>query len=144
MTRSEQADSNRSQPLSNPLTFYERYQLVRAALTESGVGLADFSIVPLPISDPDRYQHYVPTNAVFFLSIYDDWGRRKKSYFESIGLKTCVLRDVSVADKGISATDVRALIMNEEPWQHLVPSSVASLIQRWNIAQRLRDIANDS
>ena len=144
MTRAEQADTNRSDPLSNPLTFYERYQLIRSALVESGVGLADFSIVPLPISDPDRYGHYVPLDAVFFLSIYDDWGRRKKSYFESIGLTTYVLRDVHITKKGISATEVRNHLMKGEPWQHLVPASVASLIERWNIAERLRDIAADS
>ncbi len=140
MTLAEEADPERSMPLANPLTYYERLQLVRAALVESGVALSEFTVVPLPISEPSRYHNYVPTDAIFFLSIYDDWGRRKKDYFESIGLKTYVLREVTPDEKGISATDIRENIVQREPWQHLVPEAVASLIERWDLAQRLREI----
>ena len=140
MTQAEDVDPERSTPFANPFTYYERYQLVRSALVEAGVALSDFSIVPLPISEPTRYHNYVPLNAVFFLSIYDDWGRRKKDYFESIGLKTFVLREVRPEEKGISATDVRASILRGEPWRHLVPNSVAALVEQWNVAQRLREL----
>ena len=142
MTRAEDVDPERSSPLANPLTYYERYQLVRSALVEAGVARSDFSTVPLPISEPDRYHHYVPLDAVFFLSIYDDWGRRKRDYFESIGLNTCVLREVTPAEKGVSATDIRASILSGEPWQHLVPGSVAILVEQWSVARRLREIRN--
>jgi nicotinamide-nucleotide adenylyltransferase len=144
MIHDETADPQRSTALGNPLTYYERYQLVRSGLVESGVELNDFSIVPLPISQPERYRYYVPLDAVFFLSIYDDWGRRKKQYFESLGLTTHVLREVTPAEKGISGTDVRQRIMDGEPWHHLVPASVAALLENWNIATRLRDIQSDS
>jgi nicotinamide mononucleotide adenylyltransferase len=140
MIQDEAADPQRSTPLANPLTYYERYQLVRSALVESGVALLDFSVVPLPISQPERYRYYVPLDAVFFLSIYDDWGRRKKRYFESLGLKTCVLREVTPEEKGISSTTIRQCMLSGEPWHHLVPASVSALLEEWNIAQRLRDI----
>ena len=140
MTQTEEVDINRGTAMANPLTYYERFQLVQAALVEAGIAHSDFSIVPLPISDPDRYHNYVPLDAVFFLSIYDDWGRRKKGYFESIGLNTCVLREVTPEEKGISASDIRSSMLNEERWQHFVPQSVAALIERWNVAQRLRDL----
>ena len=140
MTQSEEADPQRSTSLANPLTYYERYQLVRSALVEAGIALSEFSVVPLPISEPLRYHHYVPMDAVFFLSIYDDWGRRKKEYFESIGVNVVVLREVSPEDKGISATTVREKLLNQEPWRHLVPRSVAALIDQWNLGQRLLDL----
>jgi nicotinamide-nucleotide adenylyltransferase len=140
MTQAEDVDSKRSTPLANPLTYYERYQLVRSVLVEAGIALLDFSIVPLPISEPSRYHNYVPMDAVFFLSIYDDWGRRKRDYFKSIGLKTFVLREVTPEEKGISATDIRASILSGEPWRHLVPKPVATLVEEWNVAQRLREI----
>lgn len=143
MTHDESADPQRSTALANPLTYYERYQLVRGALAESGVQLADFSIVPLPISEPERYRYYVPLDAIFFLSIYDDWGRRKKQYFESLGLETHVLWEITPAEKGISGTDVRQRLMDGEPWHHLVPASVAMLLEKWNIAKRLLDIERD-
>lgn len=140
MVKAEAADPRRSTPLANPMTYYERYQLVRCAMVESDVALQDFSIVPLPISQPERYRYYVPLEAVFFLSIYDDWGRQKKEYFQSLGLRTHVLREVTAAEKGISGTEVRRRMRNGEAWEHLVPSSVVALLESWNVAQRLRDI----
>lgn len=136
--KSEAADPLRSSDLANPLTYYERYQLVRAALVEAGVALADFSVVPLPISMPDRYPYYVPLDAVFFLSIYDDWGRRKKSYFESMGLKIHVLWEVSVEGKGISGSTVRRRMAEDRSWENLVPTSVGALLKAWRIPQRLK------
>lgn len=144
MIQEEAADPQRSMALANPLTYYERYQLVRCALVEVGVALEDFSIVPFPVSQPERYRYYVPLNAVFFLTIYDEWGKRKKEYFESLGLKTCVLREVTPEEKGISASDVRQRMLKGEPWQHLVPPVVASLLEKWQITQRLRALCGDT
>lgn len=137
MIRPEAADPQRSSEEANPLTYYERYQLVRAALTEAGVPPADLSIVPLPISQPERYRPYVPLDAVFFLSIYDDWGRKKQDYFARLGLKVHVLRDVPAEEKGLSASEVRRRMRAGEPWKHLVPASVAELLESWQVAERL-------
>lgn len=139
----ESADPHRSRPLANPLTYYERYCLVRSALREAGVSLASFSIVPLPINQPDDYRHYVPMDAVFFLSIYDDWGRRKKRYFESLGLRVCVLWEISPENKGISGSNVRRMMAEGGAWQHLVPKSVAELLMQWKIPERLRCMQRD-
>ncbi len=140
MIKAEQADAQRSEPLANPLTYFERYQLVRRSLREAGVLEDDFSIVPLPISHPERYRFYVPLDAIFFLSIYDDWGRQKKQYFQTQGLRTCVLREVTPEEKGISAADVRRLMLRGEPWQQLVPASVAALLEKWDLPGRLHEI----
>ena len=134
----ETADPHRSGRTANPLTFYERHQLVRAALTGAGCSLDEFSVVPLPIHDPQLYRHYVPIDAVFFLTIYDDWGRRKKKYFESLQLTVHVLREVQPEEKGISGREVRSKMIDGEPWEHLVPEAVAMLLRRWDIPQRLQ------
>lgn len=137
LTKNEISDLKRGSPLANPLTYYERYILVSAALKKAGVSSDEFSIVPFPISLPDLYQYYVPLDAVYFLTIYDDWGKQKLDYFLSLGLKTHILREVSPEEKGISSSDVRDLILRNEPWQHLVPKCVANLITSWNIKDRL-------
>ena len=142
--KNEAADPLRSTDLANPLTYYERYQLVRAALVEAGVAPADFSVVPLPINIPDRYPYYVPLDAVFFLSIYDDWGRRKKSYFESMGLKVHVLREVGVEEKGISGSAVRRRIAGDRSWENLVPASVGALLKAWRIPRRLKKLLHEA
>jgi nicotinamide-nucleotide adenylyltransferase len=137
----EPADTNRGTPFANPLTYYERHQLIRAVLVESGVSLEEFSIVPLPISMPDRYRHYVPLDAVFFISIYDDWGRRKKQYFESLGLNVHVLWEVEHKDKGLSGSDIRKKMAQGQSWEDTVPTSVAVLLRSWGIPERLKVIA---
>ncbi len=140
LVRDEAVDPGRSQPSANPLTYFERYGLVRAALLAEGVGAEDFSIVPLPINLPERYQYYVPMEAVFFLSIYDDWGERKHRYFRSLGLKTHILRRVGAAQKGLSAGDVRRRILTGKPWEHLVPPATLPLLASMDLARRLGEL----
>ncbi len=77
-------------------------------------------------------------DAVFFLTIYDDWGRKKLPRFQSLGLKTEVLREVSPQEKGIGGSKVRERIAKDEKWDHMVPPAAAELIRRWEIADRLR------
>lgn len=140
MVREETVDPTRSNLTANPLTYYERYILIQAVLQENGISTDDFSVVPLPINQPERYQYYVPLDAVFFLTIYDQWGRQKKSYFESLGLKTHVLRDVPLEEKGISAGDIRNDMINDRPWEHLLPQSVALFMKQWKIPARLKKL----
>ncbi len=140
MTKDESADPDRSGALANPLNYYERYILVRTALEEAGLKPGQFSVVPLPINLPERYKYYVPMDAVFFLTIYDEWGRQKQSYFELMGLKTHVLWEVSPEKKGISANEVRNQMIDNRPWEHMVPPSVAKLMKKWDIPDRLRKI----
>lgn len=141
LTRDDDADRKRSTARANPLTYYERYLLVQAALESAGVPSGRFSIVPFPINLPELYRYYVPLDAVFFLTIYDDWGRRKLEQFQGLGLAVHILRDVPPQEKGISAVDIRTRLLQGEPWQHLVPPAVAALINQWDIAARLRSLA---
>ena len=140
MTRDDAADPERSLPVNNPLTYFERYTLLREALTEAGLAPDDFSIVPFPINIPALYQHYVPLSATFYVTIYDDWGRRKLKKFKSLGLKTAVLWERSIEEKGISAQDVRRGIAMGESWEHLVPASAAAMLKKWAIPERIKDL----
>ena len=138
LTRGESADPKRSDPAANPLTYYERYLMVRAVLEEIGIPSSRFSVVPFPINFPELYRYYVPLDALFFLSIYDDWGKRKQDYFTSLGLSTHILRDVATTQKGLSATDIRRWMAGNEPWEDQVPPAVARLMKKWDIPGRLR------
>ena len=140
MIREEKSDLSRGSAESNPLTYYERYCMVKAALRAEGFSEDDFSIVPFPVNIPDFYKCYVPMDAVFFITIYDDWGREKKRRFEAMNLKVHVLRDVSESEKGISATDVRKLMASGGDWKGLVPKAVAELADKLNLPERFRNI----
>lgn len=141
LTRADEADPDRSAPLANPLTYYERYRLIRAALVEKRVPESQFSIVPFPINFPDLYRYYVPMDAVFFLTIYDDWGRRKRDYFRALGFQTHVLWEVPPDKKGISATHIRQSMIDNDPgWIRDVPESASALLTEWDIPQRLKTL----
>lgn len=144
LSREETSDPHRSRSEANPLTYFERYQLVRKALVEAGVEAADFSVVPLPINIPDLYRYYVPLDAVFLLSIYDDWGRRKLARFQEMNLATHVLWEVSPEDKGLSAEEIRRRMIAGLPWEPMVPDSVAALLREWQIPERLRQMTGSN
>lgn len=137
LTAHDQADPARSMPASNPLTYFERYRLLVEALQEAGVPLETFSVVPFPVNRPELYRYYVPLDAVFFLTIYDDWGRRKLALFTEQGLRCHVLWQRPSAEKGLTATAVRQAMIEGRPWQHMVPPSVARLLVEWDVPGRL-------
>jgi len=140
LTKHHNSNPHRSQPIANPLTYYERYVMLRDTLLEEKLNLSEFSIVPFPINVPELLKYYVPMNVVFFLSIYDDWGRQKKKYLESLGLKVHVLWEVPLEKKGLSGSDIRLSMLNGEPWKHLVPPATAKLVKEWGIITRLNDL----
>jgi nicotinamide mononucleotide adenylyltransferase len=138
LTRDDVVNPQRSLPAANPLTYFERYTMIRSALVEAGLHLSDFSLVPFPINLPDLYKYYVPQQAVFFLTIYDQWGRRKLEQFQAMGLKTEVLWSKPSHEKGLSGTEVRRRMTSGEAWEHLVPASVHNLMKEWKIPERIR------
>lgn len=140
LTKDDSADLKRSSLAANPLTYFERYVMVRAVLEEAGIEAARFSVVPFPINMPELYKYYVPLDALFFLSIYDQWGERKLDYFRSLGLSTCVLREVPESQKGLSGTDIRRRMALNEPWEDQVPLPTAHLMKKWDIPGRLRGL----
>lgn len=138
------ADRQRNLPVSNPLTYFERYRLLKEVLAAKNVPPETVSIVPMPILEPERYRYFLPLDAVFFLTIYDDWGRKKLRTFQKLGLTTQVLWEVSPEQKGISASDVRQRMINKQTWHHLVPPVVAQRLEEWHIPARLRRMAGQA
>jgi nicotinamide mononucleotide adenylyltransferase len=141
LTRDSKANPYRSSHLANPLSYYERYIMIREIFKEKGFKLSEFSIVPFPINIPELIKYYVPMDAVFFLSIYDEWGRQKKKALESLGLNVHVLWEVPLEEKGLSSSDIRDAMINGKPWEHLVPIIVAKLMKEWHIITRLKQIS---
>lgn len=143
LNKDHDSNPHRSKPIANPLTFYERYVMIRDNLLESELNYSEFSIVPFPINVPELLKFYVPMNVVFFLSIYDDWGRQKKKYLESQRLKVHVLWDVPLEKKGLSGSDIRESMLKGEPWKQFVPSATTKLVQEWGIIKRLKDLNSE-
>jgi len=138
LTKHDKTDPHRSSEKANPLTYYERLVMIREALLEAGLKRGEFSIVPFPVNFPELYKYYIPTDATFFLTIYDSWGVRKKEMLESAGLKVKVLWRKPLSEKGITSSGIRRLITSEQPWRDLVPASTFNFLQQKKIIGRLR------
>ena len=138
LTRDDPADPNRSSLVANPLTYFERYTMVRKVLLGAGLDHADFSVVPFPVNLPALYRYYLPLDATFYLTIYDDWGKRKIEQFKAVGLKTEVLWTKDPDSKGLSAGEIRKRMASGGAWEHLVPQEARTLMAMWGIPERLR------
>ncbi|MBM4326668.1 MAG: nicotinate-nucleotide adenylyltransferase [Deltaproteobacteria bacterium] len=141
LSREDEADPARSALFANPLTYFERYQLVVAALIDEGVVSHEFSVVPFPINFPELYRYYVPMEAPFFITICDRWGERKHELLTGQGLKVEVMWRRTPDTKGLTGSEIRHRMALGEPWQHLVPPSTARLLVKWNIVDRLQELA---
>ncbi|MHA1235111.1 MAG: adenylyltransferase/cytidyltransferase family protein [Promethearchaeota archaeon] len=140
LTKDHDSNPHRSTIIANPMTYYERYVMARETLLENDLELSEFSIVPFPINVPELLKYYVPLDAVFFLSIYDSWGRQKKEYLESLGLKVQVLWEVPLEEKGLSGSDIRSSMLKGEPWEYFLPAAVVKLVKKWDILTRLSEL----
>ncbi len=138
LTKKDPIDQHRALLDTNPLTYYERYLMIRETLVEAELDLSQFSIVPFPINFPDLLKYYVPFDATFFLTIYDQWGEKKLAIFKELNLKTEILWRRPLDQKGQTSTEIREKICANEPWKNLVPPAVARLIEKINLCSRLR------
>ena len=137
-TAADAADDHRHLAKENPLSYFERLQLIECALRDAGVAAGEFLIVPFPINRLDLLHHYVPSAATHYLTIYDDWGRTKLDRMQALGFDVEVLWERPLAEKKIHGRKLRRLIAAGEPWRQLVPAGVAALLDSWEIAARLR------
>lgn len=143
LTRDDATNTNRSSRAANPCTYYERMHMVRGALVDAGYSLERFCVVPFPINVPELWYYYLPRDAVYFLTIYDEWGERKAQLLEGAGLRTEIMWRRSNAQKGLAASEIRQRMIAGQPWEHLVPPATKRVIEDFGIAERIRNWAGD-
>lgn len=132
----EEVDPHRSNAAANPFTFYERFNMVKAALLEAGVKREDFEIVPYPIERPEILYNYIPLSATSFFTIYDDWGYEKLHRLGELGYGTHVLFDTR--DKAMCSTEIRQKIVDDTDWKQMVPPAVYKYITENNLTDKVK------
>jgi cytidyltransferase-like protein len=135
--REEAADPVRSTTEANPFTYYERYLMVRDSLRDVGICYDRYDIVPFPINVPGAWFNYIPRNAVFLITLYDEdpWLMVRKNKLEEGGAKTEVLW--AKPKKGISGADIRRNMRAGSNWNEHVPPAVARIVKELHLDQRL-------
>ncbi|WP_299114751.1 adenylyltransferase/cytidyltransferase family protein [uncultured Winogradskyella sp.] len=136
----DESNLSRTRPQNNPLTYYERLNIITAALYESGMNKEDFLIVPFPINFPQLLKFYVPKDATHYLTVFDEWGENKIKYLKNNGFKARKLTNNK--EKNISSTLVREKILVNKPWKSLVYKSTQPYIESYQLKNRLIKITN--
>ena len=103
-----------------------------------GLSLGEFSIVPFPIDEPERIKNFVPIKEIFFLTIYDNWGRKKLEILKELGVKVEVLYEKTLEEKHMSSSIIREKIRNGEDWKDLVTPSVYEYLVENGIDERIK------
>lgn len=124
----------------NPLTYIERYEMIRNSLLEFGVKREEFEIIPFPVSRPELVAQYAPEDAVYYISICGEWDREKKKILSSLGLKTEILWERTGEEKGITGTELRALIAGDGAWRQYVPKAAAEYLTEHGLDERIKNI----
>lgn len=142
LTRENDTDLKRTKTEENPFTYYERLLMIKDAMLEAGVDRKEFEIVPFPINVPEFIKFYVPLDALFYVTIYDDWGKYKLDTIKSLGVKTDLMWTRTLDERFTSGKDVRKLIAADQPWEHLLPTSVSTYIKNHGLDLRIKKLKN--
>ncbi len=138
LTADHQSNLARSSTKSNPFTYYERFLMIKGALLEAGVRREDFDIVSFPINFPQLILNYVPSDAIFFTTIYERWNRVKVEILKSLGLKVEILWEKDMSDRFTIGDKIRNLIACGQKWDHLVPKAAANVIREFDLEKKLK------
>lgn len=131
----EDIDPHRSKASDNPFTFYERFNMVKAALLEAGIPREDFEIVPYPIERPEILYNYIPLTATSFFTIYDEWGYEKLHRLSELGYATEV---IPRGEKGMCSTEIRTKIVDNDDWKYMVPNAVYQYIIENGLTEKVK------
>jgi len=113
-----------------PFTFYDRLYMIKSSLLYEGVSSDEFDIVPFPIHKPEFIKYYIPLNSTIFVTIYDDWGRKKIEIFKKLGFNVKILWERDMNTRFTTGEEVRRRIVNGEDWKELVPLPVYEYITK--------------
>ncbi|MDL2295757.1 nicotinate-nucleotide adenylyltransferase [Lachnospiraceae bacterium OttesenSCG-928-E19] len=125
---------------NNPLTYYERYEMIMMALEEFGAAKDEFEIIPFPIDKPEYILQYAPEDATYFIAICDDEDQRYKRTLEGLGLNTEVLWRRTLKEKGVTGSEIREKIRDGKRWKQLVPKTTHTFMKKNKIDKRIKDL----
>jgi nicotinamide mononucleotide adenylyltransferase len=130
------ADPHRQENFHNPFTYFERVEMIKGALLDSGFSLRQFDIIPFPIDEPNLLQDFLPINVTIFTTIYDDWNKHKIEILKKQGYKVEILWEDSI--KAVEGINIRNQIaIGDNKWEKNVPAATIDVVKKYEIRERL-------
>jgi nicotinamide mononucleotide adenylyltransferase len=134
-------DIHGSKEADNPLTYFERFEMIQEAMEDFGVKREEYEIIPFPVSRPELILQYAPQNATYYMSICSQWDEECNKILQNLGLATEILWRKDEGEIGITGTEVRELITMEKEWEQYVPKTVAEYIKKHEIESRIQHLS---
>jgi nicotinamide mononucleotide adenylyltransferase len=132
---------HRSKALENPLTYFERQEILTAMCRGMGWRADEFACVPFPLDEAALLNDFIPAGTRCYTTICDAWNKDKQKILEAAGYPVEIL--LTRPQSRIQGAAIRKLIASGDPsWIALVPPETREYVERWNIAERLRHIAS--
>lgn len=121
--------------IENPFSIVERHEMISAALLDADIPDADIYDLPDLADDALWVDSIIKTTG----PVDTVWTGNDlvRGLFEARGIKVQRIKEI----KGVSATEVRARLLNGGEWQELVPGGVASAMSRIGAAARLKELS---
>lgn len=127
--------------VSNPLTYFERYEMLQSAMREFRVPREEYDILPFPIQSPGDLKHYLPEEGVHFLGVVNLGDEKKYEILRSLNVPIEVLWRRGGED-AISSEEVRRKMLLGEDWEQLVPKSVVHYLKQKGLVERILRLEN--
>lgn len=137
-TRDTVHDENRGTKAGNPLTYFERCEMIRGAMEEFNVPAKEYDFIPFPISMPEYIAQYTPKEAVYYVGMFDAWDEEKYKILRSLDLDVNILWRKTEEEKGITGSKVRELIATDQEWKQFVPKSVYHYLTENELDKRVK------
>lgn len=126
--RAEPTSEHRHRADANPFTYYERVELLTAALAgDEGLGpgrAAQVRIVPFDLARPEHWPHYVPLSAVQYVGVYGPWEREKVRRLAAGGYRVVEVPGEESTRR--TATAIRCAVRAGQDWEQLVPPATVA------------------
>ena len=132
---------HRADSVANPLTYWERMELINAVLNDIGVSKDDITYVPFPIDQPENLRFILPKTVICATTDLYEWNREKVKRLTSEGFTTHILQECVKVDYD-GSTIRKKIIEGNSEWKDWVPPSAIELLETWDIRNRLISLAN--
>jgi nicotinamide mononucleotide adenylyltransferase len=135
------AGDHRDNRASNPLTYFERAELISLALTGAGYTKSQFRVGPFPIEHPNQLADFLPTTIPILTTRVDEWNDRKIALLTDLGYSVRTLFDRD--PKGVAGSSIRSMMADgDESWHSMVPKSTIPYLVSLDLGGRIKQLTS--
>ncbi len=134
-TTEESEDTQRHRPEANPFSYWERSLMITRALVRADIPRQSFCTAPFSINKMDSWpwEFYMPGDAIWYLRVKGDWGKRKAKRLRKHGLEVRELPFERYTD--VSGTEIRRRMRQGGNWEKDLPAGTIETIDRLNLLE---------